>query len=83
MKIIKFNQFALLCLFIIIFSLTTVHASQDNLTSESMEIDDSLQNPSFDLASEITNSKNGDEILIPEGTYTINNLEITKIVFFL
>ena len=78
MKIIKFNQFALLCLFIIIFSLTTVHASQDNLTSESMEIDDTLQNPSFDLASEITNSKNGDEILMPEGTYTINKLEITK-----
>ena len=65
---------------IIILSLTAVNATEDNLTSEISNSNEEIsnQNTAFDLTDEITNSKNGDEILIPKGTYTLNNIEITK-----
>lgn len=72
----------LMILFIVLISINSVNALEDNATTQetmNLEKNKPLGNDiSSDLESKINNAENGDLILIEYGTYHINNVTLTK-----
>ena len=83
-KISKKYLSALILIFFVLISLTSVNASDDSnqtLEKNSIEINNAsniLKDASQDLENKINNADNGDEILIEAGTYKIHNIKLTK-----